>query len=253
MSFRRSHPLPQGTTSEQKKFYYHEAKLSFFVTGVDEWLWTSYCYVDTYFDNTQHWEQYLATNMDPSTGAGHSFQFPMWNPREYFLSTLERRVTQATREWTTLVNIFDSRMTTYVRPLLPRVTRAKKFKAYVELQERELQSIFMDDPHFTHTKMLTSIVSAVRSFRDAISLTLEAWHTFEQGQIQHLHTTGSEALRARWERYLATVQGNMSELGSLRSLLAHKLDLFNGLRDGVSYYTIASIFADSISWSMLPH
>lgn len=65
---------------------------------MDEWLWTSYCFVDTYFGAEREWGQYLQDRKDPSTGGAHALDFPVWNPCEYFLEALERRITQATWE-----------------------------------------------------------------------------------------------------------------------------------------------------------
>lgn len=145
-------------------------------------------------------------------------------------------MTQATREWSTLVTVFDERMTAYVRishclfplPLMAWCT---------DFSRQEQASLFtiIDDDDLTHTNNLTLAVSAIRRFRDAISSTIDAWDVFEKGQIEYLQTTGSDSLRLRWEVYVAAARGNASELKSLRELLANKLELFNSMRDGVSH------------------
>jgi hypothetical protein len=50
--------------------YIYESQLSLMVTGIDDWVWAGYCFVDVYFKGERHSEQvehYLnaQTKMDP--------------------------------------------------------------------------------------------------------------------------------------------------------------------------------------------
>jgi hypothetical protein len=40
---------PEPNQTEQESDYIYEAQLSLMVTGVDDWVWNSYCFVDGYF------------------------------------------------------------------------------------------------------------------------------------------------------------------------------------------------------------
>ena len=97
--------------------FYYEAEISFLITGVDEWHWTAYCCVDTFFDGELEPDWYWENHFDgPIGGSRQEFQ-PVWNPREYFLLVFSRRMSQATREWKNLTDVLNSRLNTYVRTL----------------------------------------------------------------------------------------------------------------------------------------
>jgi len=113
---RSSRPLPLPRNEDEKEDLYYEFQLSVLVTGVDEWLWTSYCCVDTYYGCEPDRRAYLedAHPAEPASGGSASLDFPIWNPREYYLVVLSRRISQATREWVSLIEAFEERMITYV-------------------------------------------------------------------------------------------------------------------------------------------
>ena len=95
---------------------YYEFQISVLVIGVDEWLWTGYCCVDTYYGCEPDRRAYLenVNPAEPASGGSASLDFPIWNPREYYLVVLCRRISQATREWGALLEAFEERMITYV-------------------------------------------------------------------------------------------------------------------------------------------
>ena len=97
------------------EYYYYEAQISILVTGVNEWFWTSYCVVDTYFDSERIGYVDGSNPRDAASGGGMLSEHPNWNPREYFLIVVSRRLMQSTREWSSLVKIFIQRLNNYVR------------------------------------------------------------------------------------------------------------------------------------------
>jgi hypothetical protein len=115
--FRRSRnlPLPRDQSSAEQDCAYHEAQISFLLTGIDEWFWMSYCLVDTYFGSGLERANYLDEDnlIDPASSSIW-LMYPTWNPREYFLRVLNRRMMQATGEWTTLIKTFEDRLVAYV-------------------------------------------------------------------------------------------------------------------------------------------
>jgi hypothetical protein len=117
---RSSQKLPLARNFAEKQDFYHEGHLSLLVTGVDEWLWTAYCCVDTYFGSECNWEGYLDKYQygydAPMGGGGPSawIKHPNWNPREYFLLVLAQRMKQAVAEWSALINAFEERLVSYV-------------------------------------------------------------------------------------------------------------------------------------------
>lgn len=123
--FRKSRQLPLPCTNEGREDhdYFHEAQISFLLLGMDEWVWTAYCCVDTYFGSEPDHRTYhngfsredrQYQGRDAPTGGAKVLDFPIWNPREYFLTVLARRMMQATREWTNLVNTVQHTLDEYV-------------------------------------------------------------------------------------------------------------------------------------------
>lgn len=96
------------TENGDVKDYIHEAQISVMVTGIDDWFWTAYCFVDIYFKDDEHSErveQYVTPpmKMDPLCGGKFTLDRPIWNPRHYFLRTLSCRMEQVKQEWNNVV------------------------------------------------------------------------------------------------------------------------------------------------------
>lgn len=111
---RRYYPMINRIDEPVDDLFYYEAQISFLITGVDEWYWTAYCCVDTFFGSEQSLDEYLACEDDGPSGGGRSAFFPAWNPREYFLIVLSRRFMQVTQEWRNLIDELNLRLDTYV-------------------------------------------------------------------------------------------------------------------------------------------
>jgi hypothetical protein len=113
---RRSEILPLAENEHSDQHSYHEAQSSFLVTGVDDFFWTSYCFVDTYYGSERMKSTYLSAldgvGIDPASC--RTLVFPYWNPREYLLAVFATRMRQATMEWRNLIRNFDRRMKYYV-------------------------------------------------------------------------------------------------------------------------------------------
>lgn len=100
-------PLLGNETQSLEKDYINEAQISIMFTGVDDFYWTSYCFVDQYFQDEDHSEQVQClaeTLSDPHSGGRHLSDPPLWNPRHFFLRTLSFRLSQVKEEWTNTVN-----------------------------------------------------------------------------------------------------------------------------------------------------
>lgn len=92
----------------------YEAQVSVLVTGVDEWFWTAYCCAETYFGSEEPVNYYYENHLDAPSGGEISSQLPVWNPREYFLSILSRRLKQVTKEWSNVVEAVEQCLKGYV-------------------------------------------------------------------------------------------------------------------------------------------
>lgn len=113
---RTSRILPLAAVDSANDLYYYQAQLSFLVTGVDEWRYTSYCCVDTYFGSEPDHQAYLEppAPIEPASGGLLELERPLWNPREFFLSILSFRIEQAVTESQALLDSFEERMNSYV-------------------------------------------------------------------------------------------------------------------------------------------
>lgn len=114
-SLRESYDLPLMKGSKDGPFAYYEAKTSFLVYGADDHLWTSICLADTYHGAEEDRATYFTFEdygIDPASG--RRLLFPYWNPRECHLDVLAKRLDQATKEMSGVINNFESFMRSYV-------------------------------------------------------------------------------------------------------------------------------------------
>lgn len=116
---------PDGSTALGLKDYIHEAQVSGLVTGIDEFVWTAYCFVETYFrdstydglDTTQDYDSHAkqSRNMvDPLCAGRRSSKYPIWKPREYFTLMLKSWASRAKDEWENTVSAILERTEPYV-------------------------------------------------------------------------------------------------------------------------------------------
>jgi hypothetical protein len=113
---RHSYSMIKPLDGSFENLIYYDAQTSFQITGVDEWRWTAYCLVDTFFQGEQDAETYLKQERDgPSGGLRHASQ-PCWNPREYFLLVLSQRIKQITKEWGNVLSVLMEHLDSYVCP-----------------------------------------------------------------------------------------------------------------------------------------
>lgn len=94
--------------------WFHEAQISLLVVGIDEWYWTAYCCVDTYFGSEEPITFYLENDLDAPTGGGRHMKEPVWNPREYFLMVLSRRMAQVVMEWSNVTSYLEQQLGPHV-------------------------------------------------------------------------------------------------------------------------------------------
>lgn len=79
-------------------------------------MYTSYCFVDTYHGSEDKHSAYLDPPIliEPASGGEKDLRFPVWNPRELFLSILNIRLQQVVGESQALLDAFEDRMDSYV-------------------------------------------------------------------------------------------------------------------------------------------
>jgi len=117
---RRRHKLPTRDEARMRgaaqRWEYHEAQISLLLVGPDEWFWTAYCLVDTFFGSEKSVVDYLGSDppLDPSGGGTIFVNEPIWSPREYFLKILSARLEQVSQEWSDLGAAIDAQLVDYV-------------------------------------------------------------------------------------------------------------------------------------------
>lgn len=98
--------------SADELYSLYEAHISVTVTGIDQWVWTAYGFVDVYFDSHETVEGYDQMRgrrcrrwgrADPLAAGQIVADEPIWVPREYFLKVFEIRMNQVLREWNWIV------------------------------------------------------------------------------------------------------------------------------------------------------
>lgn len=124
---RSSTELPLHASSKDKELlYFYEAQTSSLCLGPDEWFWTEYFLVDTYFGSEEGLHEYLegcvlGEGFDPPLGGKGRMDEACYDPRQYWLMKVDRRILQVTREYTALIDTFDERMEDYVSKGFPSV------------------------------------------------------------------------------------------------------------------------------------
>ena len=112
---RRCRRIPTSLSSPDTPEFLYEAQISLLISGLDEWFWTAFFFVDTYFSSRQSLRSYHERGIDALRGEEGYVRIPVWNPRGYFLLVFSRRFRQVTKEWCNLVNTIDARLDFYVR------------------------------------------------------------------------------------------------------------------------------------------
>lgn len=92
----------------------YEATISIGVTGIDHYIWAAYAFVDTYFDSRESVDSYHQMKgrrqrrgrgpEDPLAAGQITADEPIWDPREYFLKTMQIRAGLVDKEWSQILD-----------------------------------------------------------------------------------------------------------------------------------------------------
>lgn len=81
---------------------------------VDDFFWTAYFCGDTYYTGEDTVDEYLKEGLDGPSAGQTRCDWPIWDPRYYFLTVLSIRMYQVTAEWTVLVQVLESYLDPHV-------------------------------------------------------------------------------------------------------------------------------------------
>ncbi|KFZ18425.1 hypothetical protein V501_01227 [Pseudogymnoascus sp. VKM F-4519 (FW-2642)] len=105
----RSLDASKDSNPTDRHYWLHEAQISIVVTGVNNWVWTAYGFVDTYFGSKGTVEDYdklkgrHGEREDPLAAGRLNGGEPIWTPREYFLRVVQSRIRKVLKEWNRIV------------------------------------------------------------------------------------------------------------------------------------------------------
>lgn len=214
----------------------HEAQISVLVAGIDEWYWTVHCCVNNYFGSKEMIQYYVEKKLDGPIGeGGRSKDFPVWNPREYFLMALSRRIRQVTWEWSSVVLTLEECFKSHVSSIIVESQRILSALQDVSIfDEGALADTFVDDNKFTRTKEYTRIVQLLRLLHNSLVKLLDSWGSFQSGEIRYFRAAEDKNLDRRWKFHIASIEENVTELRFLRRSLQQRIEMFDSMRNGVS-------------------
>ena len=95
---------------------------------MDDFFWTAHFCGDTYYTGQDTVKEFLEKGLDGPSAGQTRCDWPIWDPRYYFLTVLSIRMYQVTAEWTVLVQVLESYLDSHVSdtPLL-QVSLIKDF------------------------------------------------------------------------------------------------------------------------------
>ncbi|KAF4628639.1 hypothetical protein G7Y89_g9512 [Cudoniella acicularis] len=102
------------STSRDEHICLYEAQTSVVVTGIDQWVWAAYGFVDNYFGSNETVDYYhllrgkIGGHPDPLAAGRLNADEPIWTPREYFLQVCQIRSKRVLKEWNYIMSMIKS-------------------------------------------------------------------------------------------------------------------------------------------------
>lgn len=102
---------------DQESYGLQETHFSFVICGTSNSRWVGYSFVDSPKDDTDSGKmvcpgEYVLN--DPILNGEHDADFPIWDPRYYFLMVLRQRITMISMEWISLARQIELSVKRYV-------------------------------------------------------------------------------------------------------------------------------------------
>ncbi|KAH4416864.1 hypothetical protein HBH92_059580 [Parastagonospora nodorum] len=145
-----------------------QAQISIVLCGTSETRYTVYCFEDSdHDDDREMGDDEFSENgfqADQIAKGEIDANRPIWNPREYILVTLLKRITQVAKEWARVVHVIDS---TSARFACGRTTTTSGCNPF------DYESIV------TTSSWIRSMLQVLRQLLRTIRETIKAWETFK--------------------------------------------------------------------------
>ncbi|KAL4809505.1 hypothetical protein BDV18DRAFT_157260 [Aspergillus unguis] len=201
--------------------FYHEVQTSVLLVGIDEWVWTVYCLVETHHSETgpEDVSEYIKYGTDAPSGQGVDSSMPIWNPREYFLLILSRRMSEVRFEWANLVQTLEARF---------KVLEQDIFLG-PSTEQRSSQD---DDLQFTND--YTWAIQVLQLFSTQIIKTIEAWDEFADRHLHIFRAVDTPAdFLPKIPGYLESLDTDVSELRFLYRTIVRQIGAFESKRSNI--------------------
>jgi hypothetical protein len=90
------------------------------------------------------------------------------------------------------------------------------------------------EPSITQQKGFKWTIRVLRQFTNLLSITIQAWETFKNGEIRCFYIPHSDELaESSWGTYLAAIDKDVTHLRRLRSSLQHQTKLFENMTNSL--------------------
>lgn len=94
-----------------------------------------------------------------------------------------------------------------------------------------------DDTELSRTQEYGRNIEILHLLHNSLTKILQSWDDFAGGEIRYLEPDGPQSLRERCEASVASVEKDMAELQFRNLILRQRINLFDGMRNGVSPLT----------------
>ncbi|KAH8779452.1 hypothetical protein F5882DRAFT_406984 [Hyaloscypha sp. PMI_1271] len=199
--------------------YIYESQISVMVSGIDDWVWTAYCFVDVYFkgnihtEKVEHYSSDAINRMDPHSCGKYAADRPVWDPRKYFLRALSARMEQVREEWENSVSLLMFQIDPYIHSFPPSRTKTKT-----------------GDLKITTKEAFRWTIITLRKFANLLAKIIIAWERFDKGEMQYFYSPQSgELADSRWGTYISSIDKDVNHLRDLLGSLKDQTKLFEDM------------------------
>ncbi|KAL9118402.1 MAG: hypothetical protein Q9187_005054, partial [Circinaria calcarea] len=98
--------------------------------------------------------------------------------------------------------------------------------------EEKRKSSLVDDASFSRTQEYTSTLELVRLLYHSLVKIIECWENFDRNEIHYFDVADHSAIRHRWNKYLASIEKDLTELRFFRRSLLQRIEMFDNMRNG---------------------
>ena len=100
----------------------------------------------------------------------------------------------------------------------------------------------VDDIGLSRTREYTWTTELLRLLHNALTKSIESWERFKTSQLQYFQYEEQKVLRVTWNAHLANIENDLNELQFLRRVLQQKIEIFDNMKNSVSFYGLRNQF-----------